>query len=269
MVLAVIMRKAISHSKMADHMKPRYFIKSVVKALAALEYISRSGKPQNLKDIASAVGIPAGSAIRYVRTLLDMGYVDQDPITRKYHLSTQAFKLGAHLLGAMNLRSRILPYMVDMTDKWNVTSQCAILDGTEIVYIERIKALDVVNLDLAVGSHLPVDCTALGRAILAFSEPDQVKELINRIEFIPHTPHTIINKTAFKKELARTRERGYAVNTEELALGLETLAAPVFHGDRVEAAYGVSYPIYRFDNQEQKEPLTKEMLEVASLVSLH
>ena len=254
---------------MADHMKSRYFIKSVVKALAALEHLSRSGKPQSLTDIAHAVGIPAGSASRYVRTLLDLGYVDQDPLTRKYHLSTQAFKLGAHLLGGMDLRSRILPYMVDMTDKWNVTSQCAILDGTEIVYIERIKALNVVNLDLAVGSHLPVDCTALGRAILAFSDPEEVKSLVERIVFVRHTPHTITDKTEFFKELARIRQRGFAINTEELALGLETLAAPIYHGDKVEAAYGVSYPIYRFDNEEQRQPLTAALLEAASQISIN
>ena len=249
-------------------MKSQYFIKSVVKALAAMEYLSRSAQPRSLTDVAKAVGIPTGSASRYIRTLYDMGYVDQETSTRRYHLSTKAFKLGAHLLSSMDLRSRILPSMVEMTEKWNVTSQCAILDGTDIVYIERIKALNVVNLDLAVGSHLPVDCTAMGRAILAHMDSDEAAQLVEKIDFMSHTPYTITDRKEFMAELSRTKARGYAINTEELALGLETLAAPILNGKGVEAAFGVSYPVHQFDSVQERDQLAAELLEVASQISV-
>ena len=134
--------------------------------------------------------------------------------------------------------------------------------------------MNVVNLDLSVGSRLPVACTALGRAILAFSDADEVEKLVNRIELVRHTPYTITDKTEFMAELARTRERGYAINTEELSLGLETLAAPIFNGSRVEAAYGASYPISRFGDEAQRGPLAAESAanilgHIAQAIELH
>ena len=97
----------------------------------------------------------------------------------------------------MDLRGRVTPYLAEVTHEFGIGSHCAILDGTEIVYIERLRSLSLVSLDLTIGSRLPAYCTAIGRAILAFMDVESVQNIVAKTQMISLTPHTIVEKIAF------------------------------------------------------------------------
>ena len=253
---------------MASPDKQRYFINSLARGLSFLATFS-SSKPQlGLAELAEANNMTLGTCTRYIFTLNNLSYVVRDPVTKKYALTPKILSLGLHLLKNMELRDRVLPYMIETTRDLDITTQCAILDETEIVYVERVRSKDVVNLDLRVGSRLPCYCTALGKAILAFEKPDKAAGIVNNIKFVPHTPYTITDKVKFGKELELTRRRGYATNDQELTLGLKTLAAPVFKGALFEGAIGMSYPINRVENNALERVFIEKLRDISAKTSI-
>jgi len=249
--------------------KPRYFIGSLARGLSILNTFCQNEPNLSLSEIASANGLTMATASRYLLTMKELGYLVQDVQTKKYLPSPKILSLGFSLLKNMNLRKRILPYMMELTKELNVTTQCAVLDGPEIIYIERIRSNDVVNLDLTSGSRLPAYCTALGKAILAFLDPLEVEGILSRMNFFAHTPYTITNKEVLKKDLEAVRSRGYAINKEELTLGLCTFAAPIFKFGKVEASFGLSFPCYRLRDKKAVKKFITRMLEIAQKVSIY
>jgi IclR family pca regulon transcriptional regulator len=158
--------------------------------------------------------------------------------------------------------------MIETTRELDVTTQCAMLDGTDIVFVDRVRSREVVNLDLTVGSRLPCYCTALGKAILAFLDRDKAKKIIDSLKFISHTPFTVSNREQFLEVLRETRERGYAINNQELTLGLKTIAAPVFKDGLVEGAFGMSYPIHRVEENDLEQLFAERLKEIVRKVSI-
>jgi IclR family transcriptional regulator, pca regulon regulatory protein len=209
-----------------------------------------------------------GTAHRYLLTLRELGYVAQSGEDRKYRLTWKVLSLGFSVFNGLELRKRVLPYMIQMTKEMSLTTHCAILDDTEIVYIEKVRSKDVVDLDLTVGSRLPAYCTAMGKTILAFMGESQSREIISRSSLIPHTPFTITSKRALLKELETIRQRGFAVSNQELMVGLRTLAAPIFSHGKIEAAVGVSYPSHRVEGSQREKKYIDRLLELASMVSI-
>jgi IclR family pca regulon transcriptional regulator len=145
----------------------------------------------------------------------------------------------------MDIREIAAPYLRALSDETGYTVNLAILDGTDVVYIERCRTARPgqreIDLDLHVGARLPAYCTAMGKAIVAFLAEDRREELIGRIDFVARGPNTLTDRQAFRAELARIREKGLAVNNEELAYGLRSIAAPIHaHSGEVVAALNMA-----------------------------
>ena len=145
--------------------QPRYFIYSLSKGLSMLTFFSKQNAPLGLTAIAKLNNMNLPTASRYVRTLSDLGYLVLNPTTQKYMLTNRVMALGLGFLNNMDLRTRIQPHMVILSQEFKVSAQCAILDETEIVFLERTRGTGLVDFNLTAGSRLPVYCTALGRAI--------------------------------------------------------------------------------------------------------
>ncbi len=248
--------------------RSRNFINSLEKGLSILNSFSTQKPELTLTDLARANGMTLGTAHRYLLTLKELGYLTQLLETKKYRLTTKVLSFAFSVLGRGDFGKRLLPYMLQITKEMDVTTQCAILDGTEIVYIDRVKSNDVVNLDLNTGSRLPAYCTALGRAILAYTDEKQSQKVIDRIKFVQHTPYTMKDKKALWKELQLTRKRGFAINNQELTLGLRSIAVPIFDKQEVEGAFGASYPTHRLEGDKLEKVLVDKMLEISRKVSI-
>lgn len=249
--------------------RPRYFIHSLEKGLSILNRFFPQRPDLTLSELARASGMTLGTTHRYLLTLKELGYLMQDPETKKYRLTPKVLTLGFSVLRSMDLRSRVLPYMINMARDLDATAQCAILEGTEIVYIERVRSSDVVNLDLTTGSRLPAYCTSMGKAILAFMDEKESRKLIGKMDLVPHTPYTITDAETLWKELQLTKQRGYAINNQELTLGLRTLAVPIFdEGRRVEAALGLSFPCHRTEGNNVEGVFVERLLEISEKVSM-
>lgn len=152
-------------------------------------------------------------------------------MTRKYRLGPRVLDLGFSAINSMELREIAAPHLRELSDATGHTVNMGVLDGIDIVYIERCRTSQVgqrqIDLDLHVGSRLPAYCTSLGKVLLAFLPEEQRCGLVDRVDFVQRGPNTLTGKAALLSELAEIRARGLAVNNEELAYGLRSIAVPV------------------------------------------
>jgi IclR family transcriptional regulator, pca regulon regulatory protein len=246
----------------------RNFINSFARGLQLIMTFTKERSKLSLTEVARANEMNLPTARRYLHTLVQMGFIIKDKETQAFQLTPKVLRLGSWMLEAMGIRERLLPYMSAITKEWDITTHCAILEGVEIVTVERLRSTDVVNLDLTAGSRLPAYATSLGKAILAFLPLDEQKALVTRIGLKPLTPFTITGQKELLKELDGIRTRFYAVADQELTIGLKTMAVPIFDKKgTVEASFGVSYPVFRARENGLEDTLKEKLIEVMNHAS--
>lgn len=221
-------------------------------------------KPKmSLTEIARINDMNLPTARRYLHTLIKLGFVVKDESTQMFQMTPKILRLGSTVIETMEIKQRLMPYMSAINNACDVTTHCAILEGTEVVTLERLRSSDVVNLDITTGSRLPVYCTSMGKAILAFTSQAERNRICSQIIFKRFTPYTITDLDLFLSELDRTKSRGHAIAVQELSLDLKTMAVPIFdHNDNVIASFGVSYPIKRAQDSGFEKMLVQKLIEV-------
>ena len=217
------------------------YSQSLERGLAILSAF-RSGQPQlGVSELGREVGLSRSTTHRYVATLATLGYLQQDDSTKKYRLGPRVLDLGFSAINSMEVREVAAPHLRRLSDETGFTVNMAILDGNDIVYVERCRSTRPgqreIDLNLHVGSRLPAYCTSLGKVLLAHLPPLLQEAALEGIDFTRRGPNTITSRSALLAELERVRAQGLATNNEELAYGLRSIAAPIFdyRGDAVAA----------------------------------
>src|SRR6478736_3713426 len=199
---------------------------SLERGLAILSSFHSDRPLIGVSELSRGLDLSRSTAHRYVATLAKLGYLQQDPESKRYRLGPKVLDLGFSALNSMDLLEISAPHLRRLSDETQRTVNVAILEGVDVVYVERCRAArpgqQEIDLNLHVGARLPAYCTAMGKAILAFVPEDRRDELIERIDFVTRGPNTITDPHAFLVELDRIRIAGIAVNDEELAYGLRS-----------------------------------------------
>ena len=218
---------------------------SLERGLAILSAFESDRPLIGVSELSRELSLSRSTAHRYIATLAQLGYLQQDPDSKRYRLGPKVLDLGFSAINSMDVREISAPHLRRLSDETGHTVNLAILDGVDVVYIERCRTAQPgqreIDLNLHVGARRPAYCTAMGKAILAFLSDDRREELIARIEFVSRGPNTITDPQAFRMELQRIRLAGIAVNDEELAYGLRSIAAPIHaHSGEVLAALNLA-----------------------------
>jgi len=218
---------------------------SLERGLAILSSYASDRPLIGVSELSRELDLSRSTAHRYVATLAKLGYLQQDPDSKRYRLGPKVLDLGFSAINSMDVREISAPHLRQLSDETGYTVNLAILDGTDVVYIERCWSARPgqreIDLNLHVGARLPAYCTAMGKAILAFVPDERLEEIIARIDFAPRGPNTLTDPMAFREELRKIRRLGVAVNDEELAYGLRSIAAPIrSHSGEVLAALNLA-----------------------------
>ena len=208
------------------------FSQSIERGLAILSTFKPNRPLLGVSELAREVGLGRSTTHRYVATLSSLGYLEQDPPSRKYRLGPKVIDLGFSAINSMELRSISQPYLQRLSDETGYTANMAILDDTDIIYIERCRSAkkgpSEVELDLHIGSRLPAYCTSMGRVLLAFLPLDQLEQYLARVVLTAHTPRTVSSVEKLRLALRNVRRHGYALVDQEYEIGLRSLAVPVY-----------------------------------------
>ncbi len=249
--------------------EPRYS-QSLERGLAILSCFTPKRPVLGIADIADELGMSRSTTHRYVITLLALGYLEQGA-SRKYRLGLRVTDLGMSALNSTGLREHAQPYLEELRQRTSYTVSLAVLDGTEILYVDQARSFrrgQHAGVDARTGSRLPAYCTAMGKLLLAnLPEADQ-RELIAQIKLAKHGPNTITSKKALREELDEVLDANFAVDDEELAKDLYSIAAPVRDEARqVVAAVEIAVPSSLISLGELVDALGPHLVSTADRVS--
>ena len=219
---------------------------SLERGLAILSSFSAGRQLIGVSEIAQELGLTRSTAHRYIATLAQLGYLHQDAATRKYALGPRVLDLGFTAINSMELRHVAAPHLHRLCDETGNTVNLAILDDVDIVYVERFRASapaperDRPRPPCRLPAPGVLHLHGQGAARVPAGEPSATT-LLDRTTFARRGPNTRTSKTALLADLRRIRETGIAVNNEELAYGLRSVAVPVFSaGGEVVAALNLA-----------------------------
>jgi DNA-binding IclR family transcriptional regulator len=223
----------------------RYKVDAAAKALELLSVFSFREPRLSLAELATRTGIPRATAFRLLSTLEQSGFLDK--VHGAFQPGIKCFVLGNIVAGGLDLRETARPHLVALREATRETTQIAILDHWQVVYLERmLSSLSVGYMRSRAGAILPAYCTGLGKTLLAFRPEAEVRAWAPTQKFAALTPRTITSAKRLLKDLAGIRERGYGLDEEEREKGVTCVAAPIFnHTGDVVAAISVAGPTER------------------------
>ncbi|AEE68473.1 IclR family transcriptional regulator [Bordetella pertussis] len=238
----------------------RHMDKTLLKGLTVLEAISRlDGATPTLDQIAEEIGLTRSNTHRTLQTLAHAGYVRRDPATGSYQCTLKLFELGARQLASLDARKLAPPFMDELARLTNETVHLSVLDGLDVVYVDKLDSPQPLLAYSTVGGRAPAYAVATGKALLACQTADYLDHYGAAIK--RHTEDTHVSLLALKQELADVNRIGYAINRGEWRQGIGGIAAPIFNGlDKAVAALGISGPLERLTNQKMREyaPLVQQ-----------
>lgn len=240
-------------------------VQSIERALLILETLGQHPQGIGVTEIGQSVGLHKSTVHRLLSTLMNIGYVEQDKDTERYHPGIKILGLGLKVLNNLDFRREAIPYMKELVELSRETVQLAVLDSGEVVIVERDHSPETIIVNL--GLRVDVHCSAEGKVLLAYLPPEEIKRMMNKRPLIQYTVNTITDLNNIMAHLDKVRNQGYAINAEELAEGLRSVAAPVFdHTGRAIAALSISGPTSRL-TLERIARLVTVLKEACSAVS--
>jgi len=246
----------------------RYKIDALAHGLEILALFTTEKPSLNLTEIVTATQLTKSTAFRMVSTLELLGYLERDPETRCYRPGLKVLQLGFTALNSLELAQIAQPYLKSLSDATGETTNMTIRDGSEVIYIARNITQRIISVNLYRGSRLPVHCTSMGKVQLIELSQKELFDLLGEGPYPKMGPNTITNLEDLMSELDKIRRQGYAINDEELAIGLRSAAAPIRgSGGKVVAAINVSVPGSRLTRQELEERIAPKVVKAAALIS--
>lgn len=248
----------------------RSFIASLSHGLAILEAAADGVEDISLKELAKRSGFKKTRTWRLAHTLVELGYLHQDPRTRNFRPGPRVLALGYAYFDGLDLKQLSLPWLRELSERFDETVNLAVRNGDELIYVERISTSQIVTINLHVGSRLPLYCTSLGRALICEMPDTWLQEYIRRIENDPKARKYVrAQGKRVHQLLQETRERGYALNDQELVTGLRAVASPIRNrASQIVAAVCISVPTSRAELSDLRRTFAPALISTAAKISL-
>ena len=206
-----------------------------------IEFLANRNDWVSLREMARELHISAASAYRALSSLREIGYVRQQAQDSKYQLTLKIAWLSAQVLEQVQLRQIAHPFLQHLTSVTNETTHLAVLEGTELVYIDKVDNRQAVRMRSRVGQRGHLHCTAAGKSMLANLTTNELDDLLGHLKFQAMTENTITAASEFRDQLVKIRRQGYAIDDEENEVGIRCIGAPVHdHAGRLAGALSIS-----------------------------
>ncbi len=217
--------------------------KTVAKAFKTLETLVACAKPQGITSLSRALGLGKSNVHRLLSTLMSLGYV-RSLGDGKYEATLRLWEQGTHVLTRNDAKAVASRYLLGLVKATGETAYLSVLDGFEVVYIDKMDGEHPIRAFSRIGERAPSYAVATGKAFLAFESPELIESISPKLQ--AHTCRTISCPKRLKAELAKIRDEGVAYNRGEWRDGVCGVAAPIRGSDgRVVMAVGISGPAER------------------------
>jgi IclR family KDG regulon transcriptional repressor len=231
--------------------------KSLQKAMHILFHMGQHGPDMRIAEIASGLRLNKTTVYRLLSALEKLDLVQRDPENERYRLGLKLHELGTKAVRTRTLQSEARRYLVEMARVCNEAVSLAVPGAGGVVCVERFDSpRTMISVRTPVGALFPAHCSAAGKAVLAYLGEEDVDAILSNKGLTRYTAHTHTRIAELKSDLRRVRQRGYALDEQELELGLNGVAAPVFLQDaRVIGAVGIAGPTQHFQGKDLAEKI--------------
>src|ERR1700733_12778515 len=210
------------------------------RAAAILGAFDPAHRELTLAGLVTRCGLPRSTTHRTAARMIQLGWLEKPG--DRYRIGNRLFEIASLAPIRLELREAVLPFLQDLHQATKITVQLGVLDGTHVLVVEKITGHRAMPMLSQVGGMIPAYCSALGRAILAYSQPAVIDAALAG-PLKARTPRTLTSPVAIMRELTAVPERGWAIEREEGNIGVSCVAGPIFGplGD-VAAALSVTGP---------------------------
>ncbi len=218
----------------------------VIDRLAALiDAIAANDGPVSLKVLAKSTGLHPSTAFRILASLLDHGMVERTEAGH-YQLGVKLLQLGSRVQSRLDIRREARPILEWLRDEINETVNLIVREGDEVVYVERMVPSRMMRVEQAIGGHMPLHVTAVGKLFLAESGAEACLDYAERTGLKPRTPYSITDPTRLWRTVRNALQQGYALDDQEAEQGVGCIGVAVRDStQRMIAGISVSAPIER------------------------
>jgi IclR family acetate operon transcriptional repressor len=219
---------------------------TTLRAFSLLELIASADDPPSLEDLTRASGLPKPSVYRILQLLIRGELVEREVAAKRYLVGRRVGALSLSVQMHSPLRRERHAIMSQLVDEIGETCNFTMVDGNEVVYVDRVETAAVVRLNMRIGSRVPLHCTASGKLFLALLPEKDARRLVRAAPLKRYTERTITNPDALERELARIRASNIGTDSGEFLEGSVCMAVPVVDPrGRVCAAVAVHGPAPR------------------------
>jgi len=217
-----------------------------LRSIALLEFVARAQGPVSLVEATEASGLPKPTVYRLLKSLHEHGLLQREPMTKRYSIGPRLTALGRDILKNNTARAERHAILKRLVEEIGETCNFTVLDGNEVLYVDRVETSASVRPHLEAGARLPLHCTASGKLFLSQMKPEQVRKILGPGPLPRLTDKTITDMRKFEKELRKIADEGMSFDRAEWDRDSVCLAVPVLDSSgRVCAALAVHGPTSR------------------------
>ena len=242
--------------------RPDYFVKSAEKTVAVLLAFSAGNSELTVSQVATATDQTRASARRFLLTLVDLGYLQAQG--NAFKMTPRVLDIGAAYLSGLTLPQAAVGHLQALARELEETASLCVLEGQDVLYVERVAAPRLHALNVSIGNRLPAWVTSMGRVLIAYLEPGEQEAFLQRVELQKYTEHTVASIKDLKKDLATVREQEWSLVNQELDEGLRGLAVPVIRGGKLLGALNISVQTSRNNPEYIQEQLLPRLRRAAN-----
>ncbi len=253
---------------MGKRKKSSYIIQSVTNALDLMEEFRGEDTELGVTELSKRLALHKNNVFRLLATLESRGYMEQNKVTGNYRLGLKVLELGQVFIKHMGLLKMARPVLEEIVESANETAYLGLIRDDRVVYVDVVEATRPVRVVSRVGVGLPVYCSAVGKAQIAFESIDEVERMLGESAIRRFTKNTVANTDALLAQLEQIRGQGYALDDEEYDEGIRCVGVPIRdYTRRVIAGLSVSGPAYRFTDVRLQSELIPLVLEAGRRLS--
>ena len=241
-------------------------IRVIERAFDIIEVLSRAQNPMSLAEIVKTSGISKTTVFRLLQTMCSRCYVEKYE-DNCYAIGPKLVEAASYHINSLELQTESKTVLAVLRRKLNLSVHLGILDGSNVIYLEKMDVYPTMRLYTQVGYRSPAYCSSMGKCLLSCLSSSELEKALFGCKFEPFTPHTITSFPTFKQHLKKVRDDGFAMDDQEYVLEHRCVAAPVFdyRGDAI-AAISASGSTDEISNGRLNE-ITAEVKKAAGILS--
>jgi IclR family KDG regulon transcriptional repressor len=218
-------------------------------------------------EVAKELQVNKSTAFRLLETLQNNQLVEQDEGSGKYRLGIGVLRISEKLLNSFDIIATARPFLTKLVESTRESAHLCVFSNGKAYVVDQVASTEAMKVTAKIGKSEPLNCSAVGKCLMAFRLEREWPKLLDRMEWTPYTPATITAREQLVEELRKIRTTGYAIDEEELTAGVRCVAAPIYNS-RGEVVYclGISGPATRI-RAEKVEEYAHKVKKVADQIS--